>query len=185
MPRSNKTEFAVLGLLSIQPMSGYDMRKFVAYSLSFFWQESYGQLYPTLRRLLARRLVSRSVEPAKGKPDRHVYRLTAAGRKRLASWLKEDAKPESVRIELLLKLFFGTSGRPPRQIEQLDVFLLGQKEKLARLDRVASEKLKPYEGTPDYPYWFATLRYGVLLTQARIVWGEETLNRLRSAARKG
>ncbi|UCB53625.1 MAG: PadR family transcriptional regulator, partial [Candidatus Zixiibacteriota bacterium] len=48
MPRANKTEFAVLGLLSLSPMSGYDMKAFISQSIGYFWQESYGQLYPAL-----------------------------------------------------------------------------------------------------------------------------------------
>jgi PadR family transcriptional regulator AphA len=32
-------------------MSGYDIRKTVQESIRFFWSESYGQIYPALKRL--------------------------------------------------------------------------------------------------------------------------------------
>ena len=41
----------ILGLLSVRPMSGYDMKRFVDHSTRFFWAASYGQIYPVLRRL--------------------------------------------------------------------------------------------------------------------------------------
>jgi DNA-binding PadR family transcriptional regulator len=38
-------------MLSLRPMSGYDIRKTVQESIRFFWSESYGQIYPALKRL--------------------------------------------------------------------------------------------------------------------------------------
>ena len=52
------TDFALLGLLSIEPMSGYDIRQNFQESLNFFWNESYGQIYPALKRLLARGFIT-------------------------------------------------------------------------------------------------------------------------------
>ena len=59
MKRANKTQFAVLGLLSWQPMSGYTIKKLIEMGLTQFWSESYGQLYPTLEKLVETGLVHR------------------------------------------------------------------------------------------------------------------------------
>jgi PadR family transcriptional regulator AphA len=56
---ANKTEFAILGLLASGPRSGYDIRKEVQDTLSHFWNESIGHIYPMLRRLHGKGLVSR------------------------------------------------------------------------------------------------------------------------------
>ena len=79
MPRESKTDYALLGLLSLMPMSGYDMKAFISTSIGFFWHESYGQIYPALRRLHENGLVEREVEAQNGKPDRHLYTVTEAG----------------------------------------------------------------------------------------------------------
>jgi PadR family transcriptional regulator AphA len=63
------TPFAILGLLSIEPMSGYDIRRNLDESLSYFWSESYGQIYPSLKKLEASRLIA---------PVRRVPAETAA-----------------------------------------------------------------------------------------------------------
>ena len=39
-------------LLSWKPMSGYDIKKLVDAGLSHFWNENYGQIYPTLESLV-------------------------------------------------------------------------------------------------------------------------------------
>ena len=51
--RINKTQYAILGALSIQTMSGYDIKKWLLEVTGSFWAESPGQIYPTLSKLLA------------------------------------------------------------------------------------------------------------------------------------
>ena len=63
----NKTRFAVLGLLSIRPMSGYDLKHTIEASTRNFWNESYGQIYPALRALADAGLVMRQPEPKSAK----------------------------------------------------------------------------------------------------------------------
>src|SRR3954447_15803679 len=43
--------WAVLGILALQPMSGYDIKNQVDGSIRHFWAASYGQIYPELKRL--------------------------------------------------------------------------------------------------------------------------------------
>jgi len=182
MPRTNKTDFAILGLLSLEPMSGYDMKAFISTSIDFFWQESYGQIYPALQRLLDEGSISRRVAPGKGRPDRHVYRITAKGRKRLAAWLAADTDPEPVRSELLLKLFFGPLAGPAIHERQIGTLLQHQKQRLRAFKEVERGILKEHETSPFHPYWYATLQFGVHVTRARVRWCRETLAWLRSEA---
>lgn len=178
MSRRSRTEYAILGLLSLKPMSGYDMKAFISTSIGFFWQESYGQLYPTLRRLLDAELVSRQVEDGNGRPDRHLYSLTDAGREHLRDWMAADTEPERVRLELLLKLFFGPVTTPDIHRDQVEALLEQQLDRLRQFDVARDESLAEWEGTPYHPYFLSTLQYGVHVTRARVAWCRETLERL-------
>jgi len=92
--RKNKSQYAVLGLLGMDAMSGYDIKKKFEKITSNFWNESYGQIYPILKRLAAKGFATKSIEKQDGKPDRHIYALTEKGRKVLQSWLTEPvARP--------------------------------------------------------------------------------------------
>ena len=51
MSRQSQTEVAVLGALSVEPMSGYAARRAITETLGHFWSESFGQIYPTLASL--------------------------------------------------------------------------------------------------------------------------------------
>ena len=51
MARTSQTRLAVLGALSVEPMTGYAVRAAIAETLGHFWHESFGQIYPTLAEL--------------------------------------------------------------------------------------------------------------------------------------
>ena len=178
MARQSKTEYALLGLLTINPMSGYDMKVFMAKSIGFFWQESFGQIYPTLKRLLDGAYVARKTDGKKGRPDRHVYSITAKGRKRLEAWMASETEPQKVRNELLLKLFFGSTAPPEIQKLQLEHMLRRQQVRLKALERVEQRTLQENISSVSYPYWHATMRYGVHITKAHIAWCRETIKML-------
>lgn len=183
MAKTNKTDFAVLGLLSLEPMSGYDIRKNVQESIGYFWQEGYGQIYPALRRLHARGFVGKKKAKESKGPTRYVYSITSKGRSVLRQWLKTDPEPEAVRIELLLKLFFGFMGRPADQIRQVESLLAVQRQRWDQFEIVEREVLSPHTDDPNYPYWISTVRYGLHLSRARAEWCEETLKRLKKIAK--
>ena len=84
MARSSQTHLAVLGALSVEPMTGYAVRAAITQTLGHFWSESFGQIYPTLTELTARGEI-RPTEPGRTSGSR--IELTAAGRTRLRELL--------------------------------------------------------------------------------------------------
>jgi len=140
--RANTSRHAILGVLSFCPMSGYDVKKLIGRSIAHFWNESYGQIYPILKRLAAEGLAERRRETQRGKPDRHVYSLTAKGREELARWLAVPARSEPARSELLLKLFLGGAGRPADSLAQVEHFEARQRELLATYDGIERQLRK-------------------------------------------
>jgi DNA-binding PadR family transcriptional regulator len=178
--KTNKTAFALLGILNIEPMSGYDIRSYVQQSIGFFWQESFGQIYPSLRRLHEKKLISKKQAKQTRGPARYVYSITAKGKTTLAKWLSTEPDPELVRHELLLKLYFGDMGSPDDQIRHLEALEKQQRARLAQFEAIDRDVLPHYEQMSGHPYWRSTLRYGQHLTQARLAWCEETLAWLRN-----
>ena len=53
MARESRTKYAVLGMLNQGPKCGYEIKKELEKSSMFFWNESYGQIYPMLKKLVA------------------------------------------------------------------------------------------------------------------------------------
>jgi DNA-binding PadR family transcriptional regulator len=173
----------LLGLLTIKPMSGYDLGQIIRDSVGHFWNESYGQIYPNLKRLEAGGFASSERERQKGKPDRRVYSITKKGRERVAAWLAVEPQPEIPRNELLLKLFFGAQVSPEIAIQHVERMVESENAVLRGLKQIeeAFPKNKEY---PDAPYWKMALRFGQLELKSHLRWGEETLEELRKIAKK-
>lgn len=57
MDKKNKTGYVILGLLSDRSISGYGIKKLRERRFHHFWSESYGQIYPELKRLLGAKLI--------------------------------------------------------------------------------------------------------------------------------
>jgi DNA-binding PadR family transcriptional regulator len=175
----------LLGLLTIEPMSGYDLGQTIRASVGHFWNESYGQIYPNLKRLAAGGLVTSKTAKQKGKPDRHVYSITSKGRMRLAKWLAVEPQPEIPRNELLLKLFFGVQALPQTLIGYVERMAEREAAVLEELKRLQLEEIAQMARYPDAPYWKMAARFGQLELQAHLSWAQETLTALRAGVERG
>lgn len=176
--RMNQTTWAVLGMLSIQPMSGYDLHKAIEGSIAHFWSESFGQIYPTLKKLVAAGMVA-PVKIAKGGRTRQPYRLTRAGREHLKEWLADPPRPQPARHELLLKLFFSKAVPPSVFLQHLREFRQAQQHDLEEYLEI-EKQFAEHEGSADegFPFRLATLRFGIFHVRAALEWADETIARL-------
>jgi DNA-binding PadR family transcriptional regulator len=151
MAASNTTRYAVLGMLSAGPRSGYDIKKAIDGSIAHFWSESFGQIYPILRRLTADGLVVRRHQSQRGKPDRHLYSITPRGLDQLRAWLALPARPETFRSELLLKLFLGNLVSAETSLGQIRHFEKRQ-ETLLHTYAEIERSLRREHALPEMPY---------------------------------
>jgi DNA-binding PadR family transcriptional regulator len=180
--RHSRTDYAVLGLLALGPRTGYAIRKDVTEVLGHFWRESFGQIYPALRRLARRRLVvrraGRTSRPA-GR-TRIEYRITPAGRAALRRWLAMPVRPSPPRHELLLKLFFARFARPGDVGRVVAGYRAEAERAAARLGGVARVLADTHADDPSFPHWSLTLRFGLGALEAILAWcaeAERTLAR--------
>ena len=105
--QASNTSGVLLGFLESHSRSGYDIKSVADHSTRFFWQISYGQIYPELKRLVELGLAVRQTR-SRGGRTRNEYRITARGREALRAWLtaSNPAAWFEMRDEMLLKLFF-------------------------------------------------------------------------------
>jgi PadR family transcriptional regulator AphA len=176
--KGGATPNALLGLLSLRPMSGYDIRQVISQSIGYFWSESYGQIYPGLKRLEAAGLVSKKTERKKGSPDRNVYSLTEDGRRRLREWLKQPVAEVVPRNELLLKLFFGAHVSTNISREHVQAYLERCQEELRVYGAITKRLRKEEANDPQLPFWLMTLNMGLHHSEAMVKWCRETLKEL-------
>lgn len=102
-----------LGALTMGDATGYEIRKlFEEGPFGHFYDAGYGSIYPALGRLLADGLVSVTEEAQSGRPDKKVYALTPAGLGAFKETLASPPKPDRIRSEYMVRLFFADLMEP-------------------------------------------------------------------------
>jgi PadR family transcriptional regulator, regulatory protein AphA len=182
MPRENKSKYALLGLLTLRPMSGYDIKKTIEVSLGNFWSESYGQIYPILKALVAEGLATITVETQAGKPNRNVYALTQAGHEEFERWLHRPSEYDVGRNEILLKLFFGWHAPAVESLHKVEEFREVQRQLLDKYEGIEQWLKETEADDPRLPYWLMTVSYGKHVGRALTAWCDETLTALQEMA---
>ncbi|HEX2321052.1 MAG TPA: PadR family transcriptional regulator [Streptosporangiaceae bacterium] len=154
--RAGVLELAVLGLLHETPMHGYELRKRLNSVLGAFRAFGYGSLYPCLKDLTSRGLITEDAVPEAAKPplggrrSKIVYRLTADGKEYLQDLLTQTGPASweddgfGVRFA-----FFGLTtadvrlrileGRRSRLEERVEAFRAGLARTRERVDSYTLE----------------------------------------------
>lgn len=178
--KSNRSRYAILGVLSEGPASGYDIRKTIEQELSHFWNESYGQIYPILRALAEERLATRRRKKQRGKPDRQVYSITAKGRRALREWLSEPPSLQTERNETLLKLFFSGNLDTTERRELIEAYREKQRERLVEYEGIERSLEESSPEHPDLKFWLLTVSHGRAEARARIRWSDQVLREIEA-----
>jgi len=178
----SRTPYTILGCLTLQPMSGYDVKQFLERTLVHFWSESPGQIYPTLRRLEEQGLAEGSAEPGQRGKEKRVYRITDAGRETLQAWLRKPAEPSQPRYEHTLKLFFGHSVGREASLAHVERLRRRTEADLAHYREHERELAEQAAKEPDSPapYWLVVLRGGIQYSAMALEWCDETEATLRA-----
>lgn len=172
MAREQQTETAVLGALSVEPMTGYAIREAIRDVLGHFWSESFGQIYPILRELERRGLVSR-----RGSARTHAstFAITEPGQARLRELLAQPIQPPTPRNGLLLRLFFGRHLGPEACRDLLAAARTGAARQLERYAAIRVEILADAANAEDRPYWLLTVAASEHAARATIAWADASL----------
>ncbi|MGD0938071.1 MAG: PadR family transcriptional regulator [Terracidiphilus sp.] len=179
--KNNRTEFVILGMLSLAPSgSGYELHKAIEETFGSFWGESYGQIYPALKRLAADGLIVPSGSALETKKRRQPYSLTDAGRTKLRAWLAQPFQNDPPRNEFMLKLFFGHEATPGVTISHVRELQRRNGLMLTTLEGIEKMSREQQSQDPNRPYWMLTLELGLVMTKAALEWGESALAQLAS-----
>lgn len=166
MKTSNKTRYAILGILIDGPSSGYDIKSLMGRSTKYFWRESDSTIYPMLKVLAEEGKVLSQVVYV-GKKKKEVFSITVTGQQEFIDWFKSSTNEETPRNEFLLKLFF-TSKRKDmirlfhERLEKIEKILKEYKEIEERLENVTDSSRKTIR--------LKALKYGMVLLESEIQW---------------
>jgi DNA-binding PadR family transcriptional regulator len=170
--RSSQTETAVLGGLSVEPMTGYALREAIREVLGHFWSESFGQIYPTLAELERKGHVRRLNAARTGAS---TFAITPSGLTRLKELLAQPVQHVPPRNGLMLRLFFGRH-LGPAACRSLVLHARAEAEsRLRQYEAIRQDVLLEDDPAGDRPYWLLTISAGEHSARAAVAWADDAL----------
>lgn len=171
MANEKKMDQVILGLLSHEPMTGYDIKKRLDTTLRLFWNASYGSIYPTLNSLENEHKVTRLQTTYNGR-DKILYTITGEGRQSLQQWLEKPVVKDELRYETLLKLFFGSEIGSEVTLKHIQEFEDKFKGELPFI-KASVKQLNELKGENAHQYYRLTAMFGEKICETYIEWCEE------------
>lgn len=178
--------YAILTLLADEARSGYDLSKHFAASVTYVWPARQSQIYPELHRLEAEGLVEATKVAQSSKPDKNLYRVTAAGRRALEAWVGTTPETPSFRDSFQLRaLNFGRVELDTALslLEQQKGLLVGRIETFEQVvevleagGHVPGERLNPNVG------WRVAIEAGLVVHRAYRDWCDWAAKQLKASA---
>jgi DNA-binding PadR family transcriptional regulator len=175
-------EHAILVSLAERSASGYDLARRFDASIGHFWPASHQQIYKTLARMEADKLVAADLVAQDGRPDKKVYAITDDGRAEVREWLATPSRREATRVDFAVKLralhladrevFRGeVERRRAEHAELLAVYEASERKYYPDPSALGDAELGP---------WLA-LRGGIRVERGGIEWCDEILQALQGA----
>lgn len=168
-------KYALLGMLSIRPMSGYDIKKFFDQSVGLIWNATHSQIYVQLDQMENDGLVEKRSIIQEGRPNKNLYRATDKGFRELQRWLAEPISAPDYKDEFMLRFFFSDfldRGILKQHLLRVRELMNGR---LDSLEKVTNRKVPPMSNITLH-----AARMGQRYYQMYLDWIEESINLLES-----
>ena len=154
---------AVLGLLAVEPATGYELTRKFDRSLGNAWHASHSQIYPELAKLAEAGYVEVVSQGARGS---RTYEITPDGRAELRHWLVDVPPSHAQRNEAAVRLFFTPRLLDPadaRTVLERDLaHVVAEREELEEVDRLMREGAEPH---PFHPSVDLGLRFNTVVQE--------------------
>ncbi|MFC4810120.1 PadR family transcriptional regulator [Paenibacillus sp. GCM10023250] len=139
-----KIQGVILGILNSGPHSGYEIKRYLEERFSFFFDASFGTIYPTLRKMETEYLITKESVKQEGKPDKNIYNITGSGVDRFQEYLNAPLEKEVSNSDFLMRLYFGEMATK----ETMETLLRQALKENQDLYDKLNEKYEQYEGSP-------------------------------------
>ncbi|WP_345800802.1 PadR family transcriptional regulator [Microbacterium sp. AZCO] len=140
--------YALLAILRVGPLSGYDLQKQFHQSVGHVWHAPDSQIYPELRKMEADGLVEAEEQTRGERGTRRLYHVTDAGNQAFLDWMATPLDYQRVRDPAHLRAAYLETATPEAARRFLEAHIsewegeLAQWEgEIARIDAVANPML--------------------------------------------
>jgi DNA-binding PadR family transcriptional regulator len=165
--------YFVLGLLTEQSMSGYDIRRLLKSLGWLMGNPSFGAIYPALHALLEDKLVTVETSSQSNTRIRKIYTITNAGRQALQDWVTQPGKSQTNVKSFVMALILVGNLAQDRLTEHLE-----QRRETVAAHYAAMNPVLEDLGEQVSQGQRMAIEYGMATARAELAWLDQTLARL-------
>ncbi len=166
-----ETDLVLLALIKThKKITGYELNNNMCDSNRYFLSVSLAYIYPTLKKLHQRGLVTFTTVPMTNRPDKKLYEITPTGEEVLRQWLKKPIEPDMYFSAFLLKMQFAPLMEKSTVLDHIDREIARLQAKISDLGQLPN---CINSGKIDQPMGEVLLDISNLLTgtsELRIAW---------------
>jgi PadR family transcriptional regulator AphA len=170
---SGKFRYFILGLLNHQPMSGYDIKRFLGSLGWLVGSPSFGVIYPALHTLLEDKWVTVEVLSQPNKPPRKIYTITPEGKRVLQEWMHRPVESNSSSKTFTMRLILADNLSRDGLIAHLEQRRLHVISQHTDLQKMTTE----LDLETDWGQHLA-INYGMVIIGAELDWLDKMLAQL-------
>jgi DNA-binding PadR family transcriptional regulator len=162
------TQDVILGLLQKRSFTGYEMKHYFETVFSFFFDASFGTIYPTLSKMEQLGYITKENITQENRPNKHVYTITPLGKEQFASYMSSPIEKMTVRSDFHMRMFFGEYAQGEAAVKWIEEAIALSSKKLKELEAMESLSL---EGNAVFPTKFLCLQLGIesIRTQIKVL----------------
>lgn len=165
----------ILGILRNKPRTGYEINDILQNQISYFYDGTYGMIYPTLKKLEKEGKVKRETVIQEDKPNKNIFSITDEGKEELKEYLESNKIEEVFKSDFLMKLFFGDDYLSKQKVIELIKSEIKVKEdQIKRLE----DSLEHWEVQGINNLQKITVGYGLTEYRAVVKYLKEQLKKL-------
>jgi len=171
-------EYAILGFLTYQPFTGYELKSLFDNSVRHFWNADQSQIYRTLAKLTGEGLADVERVEQLDRPDRKIYHITGTGRERFLDWLRGPFPNQEPKSGPLVQVFFSAKLCDEEVLARFQMAAEIFRTILARYEQVPhqiEEYMQKVPSPREHYFWMLTLDLGIRTMRAQLEWAESVI----------
>ncbi|MCC4501493.1 PadR family transcriptional regulator [Limosilactobacillus reuteri] len=161
-------------MLRNKPRTGYEINDILQNQISYFYDGTYGMIYPTLKKLEKEGKVKRETVIQEDKPNKNIFSITDEGKEELKEYLESNKVEEVFKSDFLMKLFFGDDLSKQKVIELIKSEIKVKEDQIKRLE----DSLEHWEVQGINNLQKITVGYGLTEYRAVVKYLKEQLKKL-------
>ncbi|TXK76384.1 PadR family transcriptional regulator [Paenibacillus sp. N3.4] len=124
----------ILGMLMKRGLTGYEIKHLLETIFSYFYNASYGTIYPTLSKMEKEGLITKESVLQEGRPNKNIFTITDLGKTHFKTYMNSPVLADEYKSDRMIRLYFGEFVEREVIISSLELDLARANEELERLE---------------------------------------------------